>query len=187
MPSPAQVQALIEKACRLMRREASGEQTVSSGDFYACADALEAVLRESPPPAELKGWPCSLHPSHSVPCSVCAGPPPHPQTARTIPILKALKLTIEQLESLRPDDPESPFIGEVVIARNDVLQAIDVFAASAVTESVGDSTPAPSPAEVLVYFLASLGEVGTVGDHVSAARVSRLRSRTNTRSMKGRP
>ena len=49
--------------------------------------------------------------------------------------LKALRLVVEQLEHARPDDPLSPFIGEEVIARADVLAAIDLFAKSAALAS----------------------------------------------------
>jgi len=58
--------------------------------------------------------------------------------------LKALRLTIEQLEGARSDDPDSPFLGEEVIARADVLQAIDLFAKSACL-SCGAPAPRPAP------------------------------------------
>ena len=48
---------------------------------------------------------------------------------------KALRSAVEHLEGAHPDDPESPFIGEEVVSRADVLAAIDLFAQSAVLDA----------------------------------------------------
>jgi len=63
------------------------------------------------------------------------------QPALEIVRLKALRAVVERLEGARPDDPESPFIGEEVISRSDVLQAIDLFAARAVEAADPVSVP----------------------------------------------
>lgn len=71
---------------------------------------------------------------HSDPPAASLGRDGAPQDDRgELTRLRALRLTIKQLEGARPDDPSSPFIGEEVISRSDVLGAIDLFAKQVAT------------------------------------------------------
>lgn len=63
-------------------------------------------------------------------------------TDRSEHILKALRLTVENLENSKVDDFLSPFVGEVVIGRQDVLDAIDLFLQSA--QQAPGASPDPS-------------------------------------------
>jgi hypothetical protein len=59
--------------------------------------------------------------------SGAVGDPSAPPSGSELTRWQAIRLVVEELEGERPNDPASAFIGEDVIARKDVLQAIDLF------------------------------------------------------------
>lgn len=68
--------------------------------------------------------------------------------ADALALLQALRASIEQLETARPDDPGSPFLGEVVLSRAEVLAVVDAFAGRATTATTREVSPADAVAAV---------------------------------------